>query len=480
MDIVLTSEGKLPEASGHIEPSHQELLSSRILQISSWMMVLGTIRLICAIGDYGTALLEMSRFRIPSLRLLGRFAQEYPPALVLGFSWPLVLGLILRRTNSHRFLRAAAITFFILSFGGLLNLVAGAFFPTDSQVLIGSFAVPRGALGRLQLAAVARATIGLAQLALELMTAISAWTLAHSSLVATIDQGTAAVSVRQRLYSRLAVYVALAFLVLNVRHSIWSAYIEVLNESSLVREFVLRTDTRAHVPYRGLMGSPQSPRRTPQLEATVGSALRYVEAKRWQEAKQAYLQVIARAESMSSDFSDEAERNGELARALNNLAWLLVTCEDASFQSPHEALPYAKKAVKLEPEEGMYWNTAGVAEYRVQNYEPARRALERSMELRGNGQGDAYDWFFLAMIQARLGHTDVGRQWYERGVAWYQQVRAGDPELYRFQVEAAELLGIAKPSPPPVMGRGYPDEPGLTGKRIRRPPMMPKQFDGQG
>ena len=52
--------------------------------------------------------------------------------------------------------------------------------------------------------------------------------------------------------SRLAVYTSLGFLVVMIRLPLWSTYIEVLNNSPIVREFVLRTDNerskRSHYP----------------------------------------------------------------------------------------------------------------------------------------------------------------------------------------------------------------------------------------
>ncbi len=129
---------------------------------------------------------------------------------------------------------------------------------------------------------------------------------------------------------------------------------------------------------------------------------------------------------------------------------MLTTCEYVHISEPKQALSYARKAVELAADEGTYWNTLGAAYYRVQNWDEATKALGRSMELRGDGAGDSYDWFFLAMIHASKNQKEEGRQWYDRAVAWYHKTRQGDRELYRFQVEAAEALGIPRPSAPMV------------------------------
>jgi hypothetical protein len=69
------------------------------------------------------------------------------------------------------------------------------------------------------------------------------------------------------------------------------------------------------------------------------------------------------------------------------------------------------------------------------------------MELRS--QGDSFDWFFLALIELKLGHKDLAADWYEKAVVWFHQTRPEDRELYRFQTEAAEALGLPKPALPP-------------------------------
>jgi tetratricopeptide (TPR) repeat protein len=480
MDIVISNEGQLAEPTRNASFAVSEQVTARIVQISSWMMILGTVRLISTLGEYSSSLLEMSRFRLPSLRLLATFFQEYPPAFALGFAWPLVMALVLRRTGSYVFLRASAVTFFILSLGGFLNLMTGLFFRTDSQVLVGSLVVSRWALLNLGAAAVTRALLGLAQLALELVTAISAWTLANSAARAVGEKQLEGAPSRRRLQGRLVVYVGLAFLVLNVRHTVWSAYLEVLNESSLVREFVLRSDPKPHVTYRRDLSASRPLPRDPEFQAALAHALTLAESKRWSDAKEAYLQLIANARGTSADSPEAPARMRDLAQAYNNLAWLLATCGDKTIQWPNEAQGYARRAVELAAVEGNYWNTLGVAAYRAGDLDEARRSLERSIRIRGDGEGDGYDWFFMAMIQARTGNPEVARRWFDRAVAWYHRTHEGDPEVYRFYLEAAETLKLDKPPPlsptPPTIH----NPPGLAGKRLRRIPTLNKQAMDEG
>ncbi len=60
----------------------------------------------------------------------------------------------------------------------------------------------------------------------------------------------------------------------------------------------------------------------------------YYEMKRWRDAEMAYLDLLDLAPSQ--------------ATALNNLAWLYLTCEDEALRNPVRALPLAEAAVKLD------------------------------------------------------------------------------------------------------------------------------------
>src|SRR5262245_58166170 len=77
------------ELTAHADrPLDRELIQERLLQLSSWAMVLGTVRLICSASDQVNALLDIQRSEPYSGRILARFFQENPPALLLGMAWP--------------------------------------------------------------------------------------------------------------------------------------------------------------------------------------------------------------------------------------------------------------------------------------------------------------------------------------------------------------------------------------------------------
>jgi Tfp pilus assembly protein PilF len=129
----------------------------------------------------------------------------------------------------------------------------------------------------------------------------------------------------------------------------------------------------------------------------------------------------------------------------NQFAWLLAT-GPAPVRDARQAVELARKAVAREPQNGAFWNTLGVAQYRAGDGPAAVAALEKSMQLRKGG--DASDWFFLAMAHGRSGALAQARPWYDRAVRWLEENRPGDEELGRFRAEAAALL--VRPGPPPA------------------------------
>jgi serine/threonine protein kinase len=144
------------------------------------------------------------------------------------------------------------------------------------------------------------------------------------------------------------------------------------------------------------------------------------------------------------------------AKYLNNLAWSLASAPAVPPHDPAQALEAARKAVTLDPENWMYWNTLGVAAYRVGDWKAASEALEKSISLKKEKEEDeASDWLFLAMTRWRQNNRDEAGKCYDRAAALIEKNPGKDPQLPRFQAEATELLGIHKASSgskPPAKG----------------------------
>lgn len=120
----------------------------RVIALSSWMMILGTIRAICTFADLASAFLDAIRFESLSRLMLSRFVEENQPFLALGVAWPLALGIIVRRTHWREMLPAAGVTFLFLSCGGLLETVAEWNHASGQGITFGSFHLTRAALAR--------------------------------------------------------------------------------------------------------------------------------------------------------------------------------------------------------------------------------------------------------------------------------------------------------------------------------------------
>jgi serine/threonine protein kinase/WD40 repeat protein len=129
-------------------------------------------------------------------------------------------------------------------------------------------------------------------------------------------------------------------------------------------------------------------------------------------------------------------------QALNSQAWILATHPEPKSRDPGRAAKLAQEAVKLAPNEGMIWNTLGVAHYRSGDWKAAITALTKSMDLRHGG--DSFDWFFLAVSDWQLDQKEEARKWYDQAALWMDKHQPQNAELRRFRAEAAELLGIEK------------------------------------
>jgi tetratricopeptide (TPR) repeat protein len=419
----ITDQGTEPNTAGIIEP---------LIELSSWMMVLGTIRLVCTFADYATNLLERLRLGSWSVQTLGRFIQENHPIVLLSAAWPLLLGMALRRTRWPELLRAAGITFLILSIGGVLELTAALHESHGESVTLGTFHLARRAFLHPNPSDLMLGLLGATQLLLELGTGVRALMLgAHYRRTSAVELEKTERRRRAR-FGRLAVYTSLPFLAFMIRMPVWSAYLEVLNKYAFVREFVLKNDfdrirSRRHVT------------------DWMDERKRLFEVDPFQAMKESYVRSIAHYDALPGGALNHPTMRLEMSNYLNNLAWLLVTYPDSKRHDPEAAVSYARRAVELAPEDGNDWNTLGVAYYRAGKWQDAKRALERAMNLRHGG--DSFDWFFLALVQHELGQPEEARQWYEKATRWYHQNKRDDPELHRFHAEAARELGLPTLAP---------------------------------
>jgi WD40 repeat protein/tetratricopeptide (TPR) repeat protein len=110
------------------------------------------------------------------------------------------------------------------------------------------------------------------------------------------------------------------------------------------------------------------------------------------------------------------ERYVPNAEWLNEGSWDVVRARNRSPENYARALLQAEEACSLEPENGLYRNTLGVAQYRVGKYQEAIDTLTHSDNLNRKTFGDSLpaDLAFLSMAQHRFGMKKQALATFER------------------------------------------------------------------
>jgi serine/threonine protein kinase/WD40 repeat protein/Tfp pilus assembly protein PilF len=216
-------------------------------------------------------------------------------------------------------------------------------------------------------------------------------------------------------------------------------------------------------------GYSQALERNPEnAEAYHGRAHAQARLRRWEKALDDHFQALKRSPTRR-DFlvgrgttylgmgqNDKAAEDFRKAGGLkpseaNNLAWDLVTSADLLHRDPSLAVELAKQAVQQAPREPLYWNTLGVAHYRLGQWEAAIQALLEAEEL-APGKYFSFNAFFLAMCHHQLGDPVKAKDHYDRAVRWCQENQAKlsanwQQELKAFRAEAAASLGVPLSGP---------------------------------
>jgi WD domain, G-beta repeat len=112
--------------------------------------------------------------------------------------------------------------------------------------------------------------------------------------------------------------------------------------------------------------------------------------------------VRQRALSLAGQFEEPS------ARALNEAGWAVVRQPALNPFQYQLAKRQASAACRLEPGNGMYLNTLGIAQYRVARYEEAVETLTQSDKLNAAANMGSLpaDLAFLAMAQHQLGRKE--------------------------------------------------------------------------
>lgn len=358
---------------------------------------------------------------------------------VIWGGWPVLLGLAAIRTRSPRLLRASAITAAALGLERSLALVAGGMFDSGwSELYRGTWdpalgpVLPRG-MALAGLIASALGGIGLG---------VVAWRESRRGTIVPAPEATARPARRRRPLVDLA---AGTFGVAVLTGLLWTTYITTLERLPWVRNWILSGDRQRGRPAFAAMSTPEM-RRYVEAERLFQEGQGHLSRSEWAEGRRALVKATNRFEALTEDFPKSRRFRREFAFAANNFAWFLVTCPDTSAREPESAVILARKALAMTPEDGNTLNTLAVAQFRAGDLDGAVLSFEKSMALRDGG--DSFDWYFLAQVESVRGRKAEALALYDKAVAWADANRPHDPELFRFRTEAADRLGLPRPTPP--------------------------------
>jgi WD40 repeat protein len=153
-------------------------------------------------------------------------------------------------------------------------------------------------------------------------------------------------------------------------------------------------------------------------------------------------QAVADGEELLKHEPGQAEARDWLAQSCNNLAWKLVAGSESD-RNPARAVPLARRAIELAPENGTFLNTLGLALHRAGQHAEAIPVLEQSLGKNSNDSA-AYDLFFLSLCHAKQGDTVRARAYFDRAVTCLETKSnpsaATEKELRAFRAEAEALL----------------------------------------
>ena len=281
------------------------LHDERLIALSSWMVILGTIRVICTFADLVSAFVNATRFESLSMKMLSNFVEANQPFLALGVVWPLFLGIVVRRTRWPDLLSAAGVCFLILSIGGLTESIAEWNHASGQGITFGSFHLTRLTLVKPALSDVILAALGAGQLVVEFATGVRCLVLyrrLRGSTARAHDSSKQEVARRARI-GRLAIYASIGFLMLMIRLPVWSTYVEIINDSRIVREFVLKNDGGRTKRPRRAEKAVERGRADARTSADAGAAFSATNNWRisWRRKKPTLMSSLERNRSVSCE-----------------------------------------------------------------------------------------------------------------------------------------------------------------------------------
>src|SRR5262249_25756983 len=137
----------------------------------------------------------------------------------------------------------------------------------------------------------------------------------------------------------------------------------------------------------------------------------------FQQRSEAYRR-LGQFENAAEDLKAVIRLNPFQSDACFDLAWLYLTGPD-EWRSPEKALPYARKAVELEPHVQSTVSLLGQVYFRLGKFDEALKTLENDLQV-DDEFFKAGDWLFLAIIHQRRGDPATANTYYRQALRWQQ------------------------------------------------------------
>jgi tetratricopeptide (TPR) repeat protein len=162
--------------------------------------------------------------------------------------------------------------------------------------------------------------------------------------------------------------------------------------------------------------------------------------------------TLAGAKQIIQERLQQVKSNPNNASACNNLAWAYLMAPEP-LRDTKAALPLAKKAVQLAPDNPNCRNTLGVAYYRSGQYQLAIDTLLPNLKNKAHPL-PGWDLFYLAMSHHQLGETTQANLYQELALLWLKSKEDLPAELVEelaaIRAEAEQVLGLANKSAGPA------------------------------
>jgi predicted NACHT family NTPase len=188
---------------------------------------------------------------------------------------------------------------------------------------------------------------------------------------------------------------------------------------------------------------PWTPRLRIEQEARNLINLLYVNLGLKAEVIQRIEQDVTLEPKVRHEALEMTKRWQEGAQWLNSMSWSVVARSGSAPESRALALRQAEAACRLEPSNGTYLNTLGVALYRNGRFQEALETLTRSDKINSALREGRIpdDVSFLAMAHFKLGRQEKAQELLTRlRQIMKQQVWSENGEAQDFMREATELI----------------------------------------